>query len=70
MRKLFEKYLANNFQDFKGSTISANVVVNEDCINELIAEMLRTSSEPSARLVKSAKLKTNGSVIVTVEVEA
>ena len=70
MRKLIDKYLANNFQDFKGSTISAKVVVTENCINELIAELLRASPEPAVRLVKAAEVKTNGPVILTVSVEA
>ena len=69
MRNLIDKYLANNFQDFKGSTISAQVVVNQNCINELIAELLRNSPEPAVSLVKTAEVKTNGPVILTVAVE-
>jgi hypothetical protein len=70
MRKLLEKYLANGFADFKGSTVSAKVVVSESCINEMVTELLRANGQPLARLVKRAAVHTSGPVVLEVDVQA
>ena len=70
MQQLIARYLANGFRDFQGSSVTAKLVVQEGCINDLITEYLKTNQQGIAQLVRKASVQTGGPLTIDIEIKA
>lgn len=73
MIELLRKYAANGFSDFRGLSISGQIPVKQELINEVLAEVLqmRTAPAPTAETAASAiDTKMLLSLVKKVEVHA
>ena len=51
MNPWLQKHIDNNFSDFEGLSISGQVPVKDQVLNELLADALRQAQKPANALV-------------------
>jgi len=55
MEKVFQRIIANNFSELKGTIVDASIPVSQDLINEIIKESLRGN-----KTIQSAQVSVHG----------